>query len=127
MNTVPRRRGFTLIEMLVVLAIVALLLSIAAPRYFGSLEKSRDAALQENLRVIRTSLDRFHADKGRYPESLEELVEERYLREVPMDPITESRTSWVLQAPPDGAANGVADVKSAARGLTKSGRAYDSL
>lgn len=127
MNSDAWRRGFTLIEMLVVLAIVALLLSIAAPRYFGSLDKSRDAALQENLRVIRVSLDRFHADKGRYPETLEELVEERYLREVPMDPITESRTTWVLLESDDGATDGVADVRSGAPGTTRDGRAYDSL
>lgn len=94
-----RARGFTLIEMLVVLAIVALLLSVATPRYFGSLEKGREVALQENLRVLRVTLDKFHADKGRYPDTLDELVEARYLREVPLDPITEVGHDLGARAP----------------------------
>lgn len=122
-----RARGFTLIEMLVVLAIVALLLSVATPRYFGSLEKGREVALQENLRVLRVTLDKFHADKGRYPETLDELVEERYLREVPLDPITESATTWVLVPPKEPDQQGVADVKSGASGSARDGRRFDAL
>lgn len=122
-----RRAGFTLIEMLVVLAIVALLLTIALPRYFGSLEKSKDVALQENLKVMRLSLDRFYSDKGRYPTSLDELVEQRYLRSVPMDPITESSKTWVLLPAPDGETEGVADIKSGAPGVDREGRTYESL
>jgi len=128
---VPRLRavtpGFTLIEMLVVLAIVALLLSVATPRYFGSLEKGREVALQENLRVLRVTLDKFHADKGRFPETLDELVEERYLREVPLDPITESATTWVLVPPKEPDQQGVADVKSGASGTARDGRRFDAL
>lgn len=127
----PRLRavtqGFTLIEMLVVLAIVALLLSVATPRYFGSLEKGREVALQENLRVLRVTLDKFHADKGRYPETLDELVDERYLREVPLDPITESATTWVLVPPRAPDQQGVADVKSGASGTARDGRRFDTL
>ncbi len=130
-HQVPRPRavtqGFTLIEMLVVLAIVALLLSVATPRYFGSLEKGREVALQENLRVLRVTLDKFHADKGRYPETLDELVEERYLREVPLDPITESATTWVLVPPKEPDQQGVADVKSGASGTARDGRRFDAL
>lgn len=130
-HQVPRPRavtlGFTLIEMLVVLAIVALLLSVAAPRYFGSLEKGREVALQENLRVLRVTLDKFHADKGRYPETLDELVDERYLREVPLDPITESATTWVLVPPKEPDQQGVADVKSGASGTARDGRRFDAL
>lgn len=128
---VPRPRavtlGFTLIEMLVVLAIVALLLSVATPRYFGSLEKGREVALQENLRVLRVTLDKFHADKGRYPETLDELVDERYLREVPLDPLTESATTWVLVPPKEPDQQGVADVKSGASGTARDGRRFDAL
>jgi general secretion pathway protein G len=120
-------RGFTLIEMLVVLSIVALLLTIATPRYFGSLDKSRDVALQENLRVIRVTLDKFYADKGRYPENLQELVEQNYLRAVPQDPITESATTWVLVPPKQADMQGVADVKSGAPGQAKDGREYSAL
>jgi len=130
-HRVPRPRavtlGFTLIEMLVVLAIVALLLSVATPRYFGSLEKGREVALQENLRVLRVTLDKFHADKGRYPETLDELVDERYLREVPLDPITESATTWVLVPPKEPDQQGVADVKSGASGTARDGRRFDAL
>lgn len=122
-----RLRGFTLIEMLVVLAIIALLLTIALPRYFGSLEKSKDVALQENLKVLRLSLDRFNSDKGRYPASLEELVEQHYLRTVPMDPITESSKTWILLPSRDGDVEGVADVKSGAPGVSRDGRTYESL
>lgn len=109
-------RGFTLIEMLVVMAIVALLLTLAVPRYFGSLAKAREAVLRENLQVMRTVIDRFHADKGRYPQSLNELVEQRYLREVPLDPLTESRSSWIQVPPVSDDGKGLADVKSGAAG-----------
>ena len=95
-NSTRPPTGFTLIEMLVVMAIIALLLTLASPRYFGALEKSKDVALAENLKVLRVTLDRFYADKGRYPETLEELVEQKYLRSVPVDPVTESDRSWIL-------------------------------
>jgi general secretion pathway protein G len=119
--------GFTLMELLVVMAIVALLLSVALPRYFGSLDKAKDVALQENLKVLRTTLDQFYADKARYPQTLEELVEQKYLRAVPVDPITESARTWVLVPSPDGDTKGVADVKSGAPGTSKDGVLYDAL
>lgn len=133
MHLVPRiyryRRwaGFTLIEMLVVMSIVALLLTLALPRYFGSMEQSREVALEENLRVLRVTLDKFFADKGRYPDSLEELVEARYLRAVPVDPITESSTSWISVTSQDADVAGIADVRSGANGQTHDGRRYDAL
>jgi prepilin-type N-terminal cleavage/methylation domain-containing protein len=120
-------RGFTLIEMLVVMAIIALLLTIALPRYFGSLEKSKDIALQENLKVIRITLDKFYADKGRYPDNLQELVEFKYLRSVPVDPVTESGRTWILLPPKDTELKGIVDVKSGAQGLSKDGRSYESF
>jgi prepilin-type N-terminal cleavage/methylation domain-containing protein len=124
------RKGFTLIEMLVVMAIVALLLTIALPRYFGSLERSKDIALQENLKVLRLSLDKFYADKGRYPQTLEELVEHKYLRAVPIDPITESSSTWILlqsEADAGEAPEGIADVRSGAQGTDKNGQPYESF
>ena len=124
----PRRAaGFTLIEMLIVMAIVALLLTIALPGYFGSLDKSKDVALQENLRVLRITIDRFYADKGRLPETLAELAEQRYLRAVPVDPVTESANTWVLIRPRDAEGKGIADVKSGASGTTREGRSYASF
>jgi general secretion pathway protein G len=120
----PRHTGFTLIELLVVMSIIALLLTIAVPRYFGSLDKAREVTLRENLKVLRTTLDKFYADKGAYPATLDELVTQRYLQAVPVDPISDSRESWVLVPPNDPSMGGVADVKSGAPGMTKAGQPY---
>jgi general secretion pathway protein G len=120
-------RAFTLIEMLIVMSIVALLLTLAVPRYFSSLDKSKDMVLRENLRVIRISLDKFYADKGRYPETLDELVEKKYLRNVPIDPITESYRNWILIPTADPEQRGISDVKSGAVGLNRDGKAYESM
>ncbi len=111
-RALPLGRGFTLIEMLIVMSIVALLLTLALPRYFGSLDKSKEVVLQENLRVLRVSIDQFSADKGRLPTSLDELVSHRYLSFVPMDPYTESSKTWVLVASTDSERPGVSDVRS---------------
>lgn len=126
MSAVTRNgpRGFTLIELLVVLAIVAMLLTLAQPRYFQSIEHSREAILKTNLHTMRQTIDKFHADTGRYPETLEELVEKRYLRAVPIDPLTESATQWVLIPPEDASLGGVYDVSSSAPGAGKDGTAY---
>jgi len=119
--------GFTLIELLVVMSIVALLLSIAGPRYFGTLAKSKDVALHENLKILRVTLDRFYADKGRYPETLVELVEQKYLRSVPVDPVTESARSWILVPAPEGDKPGIVDIKSGAPGASTDGKPYASF
>ncbi|NHZ65969.1 type II secretion system protein [Massilia genomosp. 1] len=121
-----RRAGFTLVELLVVMAIVALLLTIAVPRYFGSLARSKEVALQENLKVMRISLDKFSGDKGHFPESLEQLVSERYLRAVPLDPITESAQTWVLVTSSEPGEDGIVDVKSGAPGQGGDGQPYAS-
>ena len=118
------KRGFTLVELLVVLAIVALLLSIALPRFFTSLDKSKETALAENLRVLRICIDKFHADKGKWPKALDELVESKYLRAIPLDPLTESANSWQVVSPQDLDQTGIADVKSGAPGTDKQGKAY---
>lgn len=120
-------RGFTLVEVLVVLAIVALLASLAVPRFFGGLQRAREAALVENLRVMRVAIDRFEADRGRLPESLDELVRARYLTKVPMDPVTESDRTWVLKPSPESGRPGVVDVMSGARGVADDGRAYSAF
>ncbi|MET0517224.1 MAG: prepilin-type N-terminal cleavage/methylation domain-containing protein [Burkholderiaceae bacterium] len=121
-----RSRGFTLIELIVVMAIVALLASIAAPRYFNSLHKSRETALLSSLNVMRDAIDQFHADKARYPDSLDELAALRYIREIPEDPLAGSREQWVTVAPPpDAQARGqVWDVRSGAAGRSADGRLY---
>ena len=119
-----RRRGFTLIELLVVLSILALLLSIAVPRYYGSLDKSKEAVLKENLFQLRDAIDKYHADKGKYPESLDALATDKYLRRVPLDPITDSTTTWVVVPPADPQKSGVYDIKSGAPGKGRDGSEY---
>ncbi len=116
-------RGFTLIELIVVMAIVGLLVSIAAPRYFASLERARENSLRSSLAVMRNAIDQFAADRGRYPESLEELVEARYLRQVPQDPFTGRQDSWVAVAPPpDSVVPGrLGDVRTGSAGRTGDG------
>ncbi|GAA5786690.1 type II secretion system protein [Chitiniphilus shinanonensis] len=125
MNGPARRHAaFTLIELLVVLAIVAMLSTIALPRYFQSLDKAKEAVLKENLIVMRRSIDRFHADKGRYPEALAELVSERYLHAVPVDPLTESATTWIEVPATEIDAEGVAGVQSGAPGQALDGSSF---
>lgn len=121
------RAGFTLIELLVVLAIIATLIMLALPRYTQSTDVARDRVLIENLRITRDAIDKFYGDKGRYPDSLDELVEQRYLRDRPMDPVLEKSDGWRIIAPHEGLKGQVADIKSTAPGNTTEGKAYGEL
>jgi general secretion pathway protein G len=118
------KRGFTLIELMVVMAIIALLLSLAMPRYFNHLESSRETILKEDLAVMRDAIDKFHGDRDRYPDSLDELVSARYLRALPVDPITERSDTWQVVAPSDGEAGAMYDIRSGAPGTARDGSAY---
>ena len=121
-------RGFTLIELLVVMAIIALLLTLAAPRYFQSVQRSREAVLKEDLHLMREAIDKHYADTGKYPANLEDLVTKKYLRRIPVDPITESATTWVLVDPPDKPGSRVVfDVRSGAPGKSLAGTPYGEL
>jgi general secretion pathway protein G len=121
---VRRRQGFTLIELLVVMAIIATLLMLAVPRYFASEERAKEAVLKENLYQMRDAIGKYYADKGKYPESLDALAGEKYLRAVPLDPITDSSATWVLVPPEDPQQSGVYDVKSGAEGQASDGTLY---
>ncbi len=121
-------RGFTLLEVIVVLTVVAILVSIAIPAYQRVILRAREAVLKQNLHLLRTQIEEFAADYGRYPESLQELVEKGYLRELPLDPITGSRETWV-PVPEDQPLSvegkaGVKDVKSGAEGVSSEGTPY---
>ncbi len=121
-----RLRGFTLIELLVVLAILATLLTIAVPRYYGSLDKSKEAVLRENLYQMRDAIGKYHGDRGKYPESLEALAADKYLRKIPLDPITESATTWIAVPHDNPEKGGVFDVKSGAQGKASDGSEFST-
>jgi general secretion pathway protein G len=131
-DTANLRAGFTLIELLVVMAIIATLLSIASPRYFGSVERSKENSLRQSLAVMRDAIDKFYSDNGQYPQTLAELAERRYLRAVPIDPITGNADSWTTAPPPNRDAvnslkGAVYDVHSGAAGRSSSGADYAAL
>ena len=119
-----RSRGFTLIELLVVMAIIATLLAIAVPRYFLSLERAKEATLRQDLAVMRDAIDKYAGDTGRFPDTLQELVDKRYLRALPEDPITRSRETWTTTNSGDGDTPGINDVHSGAEGNATDGRPF---
>jgi general secretion pathway protein G len=106
------RGGFTLIEILVVMTLIALLLTLAVPRYFRSVDSGRLTVQKQNLATIRDAIDKFSADLGRYPDSLDELVAKHYLRQIPVDPVSEQAT-WTIVAPADPTQGKVYDVTPA--------------
>jgi general secretion pathway protein G len=116
--------GFTLIELLAVMAIIALLLTIAVPKYFGSVDRSRDTVLRQDLATIREALDKYYGDTGQYPDQLEDLTLRKYLRNIPKDPITESNTTWIIVPPTNDVKGSVYDIKSGAVGNGSDGTAY---
>ncbi len=124
MQSPAKRRGFTLIELLVVLGIVALMLTLAVPRYFPSIDSAKETLLAEDLRNLRDTLDHYYGDTGRYPDSLEQLVEKKYLRSLPVDPLTNSSATWVLVPPEDSSKGGVYNIKSGAPGNDRNGKPY---
>jgi prepilin-type N-terminal cleavage/methylation domain-containing protein len=118
------RQGFTLIELLVVMAIIATLLMIAVPRYFRSLEKAKEATLRQDLAVMRDAIDKYFGDSGQYPQQLVELVDRRYLRSLPVDPLTKSADSWVAVDSENPELPGITDIRSGAEGQSSVGTPY---
>jgi general secretion pathway protein G len=119
-----RRRGFTLLEMLLVLLLVALLASLAVPAVFGGIQRARESTLRADLYALRKAIDDFHADTGAYPKELDELVAKRYLRRIPPDPVTERRDTWVLlraEEEKTAQASGILDVRSGATEQARDG------
>lgn len=119
-----RPRGFTLIELLVVMAILATLLSIAAPRYFGLLERAKEAALRTDLRLLREAIDKYKGDRGQLPDSIQSLVTQRYIQAVPIDPVNDTSSDWTVVPHPDGVTSGVFDVRSGAPGQSLDGSSF---
>ena len=117
-------RGFTLVELMVVLTVIALLISMVVPDYVGRVRRAEEAVLKENLMLMRDALDKHYADVGKYPGTLDDLVSRRYLRAIPADPLTQSAKSWVVVAPTDPRRGGVYDIKSSAKGNSSNGTPY---
>ena len=105
-------RGFTLIELMVVMVLIALLLTLAVPRYFSTIDTGKQRVQLQNISAIRDAIDKYYGDVGKYPATLQDLVDKKYLRSVPVDPITDL-PNWVVVPPADPNLTGVFDVKSA--------------
>jgi general secretion pathway protein G len=118
-----RSTGFTMVELLLVLFVVALLASLVAPVMTGSIQRARESALKEDLYALRKAIDDFYADTGRYPESLVQLADKRYIRKVPVDPMTERVNSWV-EIRGEGQNAGIIDVRSGSEEKSPDGVAY---
>lgn len=126
---VRRQRGFTLIELMVVISLIVILATIGLSQYRNSVIRAQEAVLKEDLFRMRDAIDQYYADKSEYPESLESLVSSGYLRSLPEDPLTRSATTWqTIEAEPTLddplGALGVYDVKSGAEGVALDGTNY---
>ena len=126
-----KQKGFTLVELMIVMAIILILVSVSIPMYNKSIQHARESALRQNLYHLRQAIDQYTMDKQKAPQSLDELVSAKYLREIPVDPMTQSRETWVvdmedLYSSIDQNESGISDVHSGAQGVADDGTAYNT-
>jgi general secretion pathway protein G len=124
-----RQSGFTLIELMIVMAIISILAVVAIPSYLGAVRQAREAVLKEDLQTMRNAIDSYTADKQKAPQSLDDLVQEGYLREIPEDPMTHSTSTWVTDTSDalsslDQTDSGINNVHSGSDEQGSDGRAY---
>ena len=124
---VRNQKGFSLLELMIAMFIVIILISVAVPSYQRAMQNARETVLKENLWQMRRAIDQYHADKGRPPQTLDDLVTDKYLRERPIDPMTE-KDDWTEVTEPDPSTQeaepGMTDIKSASDGTDSEGKAY---
>jgi general secretion pathway protein G len=121
MTTTRGVRGFSLIELIVALAILATILAVAVPRYFNNIETAQENVLREDLYVMRNAIDHYYSDKGVYPTQLPDLVTYNYLRTIPTDPFTQSASSWTFKSPTDTTLGAIYDINSGSPNKAKDG------
>jgi general secretion pathway protein G len=124
-----KERGFTLIELLIVMTIIAILATAAVPQIFDATQRAEEAVLRQDLHIMRDAIDQYRADNGEYPQRLQDLAANAYLREIPEDPITDSRSTWIVvradwELLEEGERPGIWDVRSGAQGAGLNGIEY---
>jgi general secretion pathway protein G len=130
-NPLPREYGFTMVELMIVMAIIAILATLAIPSYVTAIKHAREAVLKEDLHVLRAAIDSYTMDKQKAPQSLDDLVQEGYLKVIPEDPMTHSKDTWVTETSDamyslDQTEPGVNDVHSGSEDTSTDGQPYSS-
>jgi general secretion pathway protein G len=119
------KKGFTLIELMIVITIIGILVSIAQPNFQKAIIRAKETSLRKSLFVLRDVIDQYYTDHGNYPETLEILVEEHYIRAIPEDPFTRSKTSWIVIPPEGSEESGVYDIHSGSDLVALNGTPYN--
>lgn len=133
MSHAARQKGFTLIELIIVITLIGILVGLGLPQFKNATKRAREATLKENLYQLRKLINQYLVDKGKYPQSLQTLVEEEYLYRIPVDPITRSTDTWVeipqvmtMEEMASGALPGIMDVQSGSDDISTDGTAYNT-